>query len=176
METNGAQKQQAAGVVREAGTGRVVLLGAAGTVTLKLVGAESAGTLAAYEFVTPPATAGPPLHLHRAWDEAFYVLGGEMTFLIAGQTHLASAGAFVFIPRGVEHTFWNASAAPTRQLTVFTPSGIEEYFDAVSQVLAGGGEESLEPAIAIMEQHDMVARPATKPAYGALVGSDHPTE
>jgi quercetin dioxygenase-like cupin family protein len=169
------QQRQAVGVVREAGAGRVVSLGEAGAVTLKLVGAESAGALAAYEFVTPPATAGPPLHLHRAWDEAFYVLEGEMTFLIAGQTHLAGAGAFVFIPRGVEHTFWNASTAPARQLTIFTPAGIEDYFDAVSRVLDGDGADSLQAAIALMEQHDMVVPATTQPAYGALGASDQPS-
>jgi quercetin dioxygenase-like cupin family protein len=176
VDTTGAQERQVPGIVRSAGTGRVVSLGAAGTVTLKLVGAESAGTLAAYEFVTPPATAGPPLHLHRAWDEVFSVLEGEMTFLIAGQTHVASTGAFVFIPRGVAHTFWNAGTAPARQLTVFTPAGIEDYFDAVSQVLAGDGEDSLEAAIALMEQHDMVVPATTQPAYGALALADQPRD
>ena len=176
MDTDGAQDRQPVGVVRDAGTGRVVSLGEAGTVTLKLVGAESAGTLAAYEFVTPPETAGPPMHLHRAWDEVFYVLEGEMTFLIAGQTHVVGAGAFVFIPRGVAHTFWNASTAPARQLTVFTPAGIEDYFDAVSQVLDAEGADGLEAAIALMEQHDMVVPATTQPAYGALAANDLPRE
>ena len=174
MKTNGAQEQREAGIVRPAGAGRVVSLGAAGVVTLKLVGAESAGNMAAYEFVIPAATAGPPLHLHRTWDEAFFVLEGEVTFLIAGQTHAADAGAFVFVPRGVEHTFWNACATLARQLVVFTPSGIEAYFDAASQVLAGADEESLEAAIGLMEQHDMVVRSTTQPAYGALAPSGRP--
>lgn len=177
MADNGVtQQRQAAGMVRDAGTGRVVSLGAAGTVTLKLVGVESAGTLAAYEFVTPPETAGPPMHLHRAWDEVFSVLEAEMTFLIAGQTHVVGAGAFVFIPRGVAHTFWNASTEPARQLTLFKPAGIEDYFAAVSQVLAGEGADNLEAAIALMEQHDMVVPAKTHPAYGALVANDLPRE
>lgn len=77
-------------------------------------------------------------------------------------------GSFVFIPRGVLHTFWNESDAPARQLTVFTPAGIEDYFDAVSQVIAAGGDDSLEAAIALMEQHDMVVAANTREAYGAL--------
>jgi uncharacterized RmlC-like cupin family protein len=56
--------------------------------------------------------------------------------LIDGVEHSAPVGAFVFVPRGVPHTFWNAGDAPARQLTVFAPSGIEDYFDKVSQVLA----------------------------------------
>jgi quercetin dioxygenase-like cupin family protein len=139
-----------------------------GEVTLKAAGAETGGTLAVYEFVIPPETAGPPLHIHRNWDEAFYVLDGEMTFLIDGRTSTAPAGAFVFIPHGIPHTFWNESAVPARQLTIFTPAGIEHYFDDVTQVMTAGGEETLEAAIALMEKHDMVVPASTRSAYGAL--------
>ena len=155
-------------VVLAPGAGRAIPLGDAGTVTLKAVGAETGGTLSVYEFVTPPRTAGPPLHLHRGWDEAFYVLEGELTFLVDGRTHNAPAGSFVFVPRGVLHTFWNASAAPARNLPVFTPAGIEDYFEEATRVLAAGGDEALEAATALMEKHDMVVPPGTRPAYGAL--------
>src|SRR5215210_1025498 len=104
-------------VVLVPGAGRVIPLGEAGDVTLKAGHRETGGALSAYEFAMPPATAGPPLHLHRGWDEAFYVLEGEVTFLIDGRTSAAAAGSFVFVPRGVLHTFWNAGAAPAKQLT-----------------------------------------------------------
>jgi quercetin dioxygenase-like cupin family protein len=155
-------------VVLAPSAGRQIPLGDAGVVTLKAIGAQTGGRLAAYEFVTPPATAGPPLHLHRTWDEAFYVLEGEMTFLIDGRTHTAPAGSFVFVPRGILHTFWNASDAPARQLTVFAPAGIEDYFEEVARVLAEGGEEALEAAAALMAEHDMVVPQDARPAYGAI--------
>ena len=104
----------------------MIPLGEAGNVIFKAVSRETGGTLSAYEFAAPPSTAGPPLHLHRSWDEAFYVLEGEMTFLIDGSTHTAPAGSFVFIPRGTLHTFWNVSATPAKQLTFFTPAGMEK--------------------------------------------------
>jgi quercetin dioxygenase-like cupin family protein len=154
------------------GEGQVIPLGEAGQVILKAAGAQTGDRLAVYEFVTPPATAGPPLHLHRSWDEAFYVLEGEMTFLIDGQTSTAPAGAFVFIPQGILHTFWNATAVPARQLTIFTPAGIEAYFAEVTRVMAASGEETLEAAIALMEQHDMIVPPGTRQAYGALTLPD----
>src|SRR5215213_2935273 len=97
------------------GEGRDIPLGDAGVVTMKAEGRTTGGTMSAYEFVSPPRTAGPPLHIHRTWDEAFYVLEGEMTFLIDGHTHRALAGSFVFIPRGILHTFWNAGDAPATQ-------------------------------------------------------------
>jgi len=156
------------------GEGRVIPLGEAGNVTLKVVSDQTGGTLSAYEFVAPPRTAGPPLHLHRGWDEAFYVLDGEMTFMIDGQTHTAPAGSFIFIPRGILHTFWNARADPARQLVVFTPAAIEAYFDEVTRVMAAGDEEALDAATALMERHDMSVPSGTRPAYGALTPDGSP--
>ena len=164
------------GIVLDPGAGRVVPPGDAGDVTLKAVGAETGGRMSVYEFVSPPRTAGPPVHLHRGWDEAFYVLEGEMTFLVDGRTHAAPAGSFVFVPRGVLHTFWNESAAPARNLTVFTPAGIEAYFEEATRALAAGGDEALAVAVALMEKHDMVMPPGTGPAYGALTPADPRTE
>ncbi len=163
-------------VVLAPGDGRVIPLGEVGNVTLKAVGRETGGTLSVYEIVTPPATAGPPLHLHRTWDEAFYVLEGEMTFLIDGRTSTAPAGSFVFVPRGILHTFWNESAAPARQLTVFTPAGIEEYFEEVTRVMAAGDGDTLEAAMALMKKHDMIVPPSSRLAYGALKDPLPPTE
>ena len=120
----------------------------------------------------PPWTAGPPLYLHRGWDELFYVLAGEMTFLIAGRTSAAPSGSCVFIPRGVLHTFRNEGAIPARQLTVFTPGGIEDYFDAVTEVMRVGGEEALDAVARLMEQHDMIVPPDDRPAYGTLAPAD----
>ena len=173
-EINDPVARQVQSVVLAPGAGRDISLGPAGTVTLKAVAADTGGALSAYECVVPPATAGPPTHLHRDWDEAFYVLEGEMTFLIDGRTHRASAGSFVFIPRGILHTFWNASDAPATQLTVFTPAGIEAYFEEVTRVLADGGDEAIDAAAALMAKHDMIVPPATGPAYGALTPADRP--
>jgi quercetin dioxygenase-like cupin family protein len=155
------------------GGGQRIPLGDAGVVTLKAIGKDTGGSLTVYEFVTPARTAGPPLHLHRTMDEAFYVLEGEMTFIVGDEITTAPAGAFVFVPRGVLHTFWNESELPARQLTVFTPSGIEHYFEEVTDVLATGGADALEAAAVLMEKHDMIVPPANRPAYESLSFQEH---
>ena len=157
-------------ILRLPDEGRIVSLGAAGDVSLKVERRDSDGALSAYEFTVPPGMAGPPLHIHQTWDEFFYVLEGEMTFHLAGNVRLAPAGSCVFVPHGCAHTFWNAGTTPARQLTIFTPSGIEDYFDAVSSTLVQGGEESLEGAIELMRQHDMIVPEGDGPAYGSLSG------
>jgi quercetin dioxygenase-like cupin family protein len=51
-------------------------------------------------------------------DEVFYVLDGEIEFLLDGEWHQASAGSTVFVPAGTVHAFRNARDRPARQLVV----------------------------------------------------------
>jgi quercetin dioxygenase-like cupin family protein len=161
-------------VVHQPGRGRQVPLGDAGHVTMKVEGEHSGQRVAIYEFTAPPSTAGPPLHLHRTWDEAFYVLEGEITFLVDGDKHVAPAGSCVFVPRGVLHTFWNATSHQARQLTFFTPAGIEDYFDALTVVLRNDNPAAVAEATALMSTHDMVVPGDDVVAYGSL--AQNPSE
>jgi len=47
---------------------------------------------------------GPPPHSHD-WDEAFYVLRGEIHFVCDGEAHVCQPGTLVHIPRGTVHAF-----------------------------------------------------------------------
>src|SRR5215469_8357115 len=47
----------------------------------------------------------PPPHIHHREDETFYVLEGEMTFSVGGQTIKATPGTIVSLPRDVAHSF-----------------------------------------------------------------------
>ena len=57
------------------------------------------------EWVAVPGAPSTPLHLHRATDEAFYIL--EDTFGSQGghRTLELTAGEVVFVPKGLEHAF-----------------------------------------------------------------------
>ncbi|WP_355661461.1 cupin domain-containing protein [Halomonas salifodinae] len=48
--------------------------------------------------------AGPPPHAHD-WDEAFFILDGEVRLSCDGQTHHCSPGTFVHVPAGRVHGF-----------------------------------------------------------------------
>ena len=56
------------------------------------------------EFLWPHG-GGSPLHVHHNEDEWFYVIEGEVTFWVGGETIVAPAGSFVYGPRDVPHTF-----------------------------------------------------------------------
>jgi quercetin dioxygenase-like cupin family protein len=71
---------------------------------------------------------GPPQHIHKAEEEAFYVLEGEVNIQIGDQTIRGMAGSFVLIPRGTVHTFGNAGSTPAKLLVLLSPPGFEQYF------------------------------------------------
>ena len=167
-DTRGPDPVPVAAVVLGAGEGRRIPPGDDPFVTVKAERRHSGGTLTVYEATVGPRRAGPVAHVHRSWDEAFYVLAGEPTFLVGGAEHAAPAGSFVFVPRGVLHTFWNAGAEPARLLIVFTPSGIEDNFDELVPILAAGGEGMLAAVTALMERYDMIVPPTDRPPYSPL--------
>ena len=71
---------------------------------------------------------GPPQHIHKAEEEGFYVLEGEVNIKIGDRTIVGTAGSFVVIPRGTVHTFWNAGSKPSKLLVIFSPPGFEQFF------------------------------------------------
>lgn len=73
-----------------------------------------------FEQQSPPGFS-VPLHVHDRYDEAFYMLEGEMHFVVGDTASIAEAGAFVFVPHGEAHRFWNASQAPARLLAIGSP-------------------------------------------------------
>jgi quercetin dioxygenase-like cupin family protein len=70
----------------------------------------------------------PPMHVHHREDESFYILEGDVTVQCGEQRFRASAGAFVFLPRDVAHTFVVEGDRPARMLTLLTPGGGEGVF------------------------------------------------
>jgi quercetin dioxygenase-like cupin family protein len=87
---------------------------------------QSDGEVAIIEIVLPAGSAGPPLH-HHDFDEAFYVLDGELTFQLGEELATAGPGTLTFAPRGSHHTLANLTAAAARYLLVCTP-GFERVF------------------------------------------------
>jgi quercetin dioxygenase-like cupin family protein len=110
------------------GEGETIEGPAGGPLTFKARGEQTGGTLTALENVIAPGD-GPPLHTHAGEDEAWYVLEGALRFRLGEQDSLAPAGSFVFVPRGTPHCFTNAGEDPARILVLFTPSGMERFFD-----------------------------------------------
>jgi quercetin dioxygenase-like cupin family protein len=115
----------------------------AGFVTVKVRADQTRGTLTAMESEVPPGS-GPPLHVHRNEDEFIHVLDGRARLRLGEALRDAPAGTFVFVPRGVAHTWQVVGDAPARLLFGFTPGseGMERFFAGAAglSALARGSE------------------------------------
>ena len=102
--------------VLEPGAGVRIDLGL-GCPTVK-VGRPLSGQVGVVEGELPPGGGFQVPHWHEDLDEVFYVLEGEIEFLLDGQWRRVAAGGTVFVPAGSVHAFRNASDRPARQLVV----------------------------------------------------------
>ena len=81
------------------------------------------------------------MHIHHGEEEAFYVLGGEVTYHVGDQTFSAPPGTFAYLPRNVPH----GSVCHTetgRVLCVDSPGGAENEFREMGASLSAGSRSS----------------------------------
>jgi mannose-6-phosphate isomerase-like protein (cupin superfamily) len=102
------------------------------TMRLIATGDETGGRYTVLEQVTP-AGWGPPRHIHSREDEIIYILEGTYEVHCGSELRAFSAGGCAILPRGVPHGFRNTGSALARLISVITPSGLEDYFIAISK-------------------------------------------
>ena len=75
--------------------------------------------------------SGPPPHSHP-WDEAYFMLEGEVEVVIAGQSHRATAGDFFLAPGDTVHCF--RIVGESARFLVFTSgAGAGNFFRAMDR-------------------------------------------
>jgi quercetin dioxygenase-like cupin family protein len=97
---------------------------------------ETGGQISVTEIVVPPHNPGPPLHTHD-FDEAFYLLEGELLFQVEEAVVSKGAGELSFAPRNVPHALANHSDAAARYLLMCTPAGFERHWARMAADAAG---------------------------------------
>ena len=117
-------------------------------------GTYTRGMLGVAEFEVPPHAGTPPPHIHRAHEEIFYVLEGELEFMVGTQTMRAGVGTFVMVPIGALHTFSNPTDKPARFLNTFTPPRYIHYFEEMSQLIQRGVRPGSQEFIDVMVRYD----------------------
>ena len=108
------------------------------TRSLRVVGEHitvlaSAAQTGSYEifFQAGPEGSGPPPHSHP-WDEAFYVMRGEVAFGIGDRESLAVAGTLVQVPGGTTHWF-RYGPGGGEMLTMTSGEGTSAFFTDVDR-------------------------------------------
>jgi len=98
--------------------------------TFLATGDDTQGRFALIEGVTRKGNVPPP-HIHHGGDETYYILEGEMTASVDGQTIKGTPGTVIFVPPDVVHSF-EIESEQMRMLVLLTPAGLEGYFKECS--------------------------------------------
>jgi uncharacterized cupin superfamily protein len=130
-------------------------------ITVKVDSGQSRDFIA-FESQLPPGWAGVPPHVHQAYDEAFYVLDGSVTFAVNGTAREWSAGSFVFVPRGAAHGFANPGASPAKVLIVATPGALQ-LVEEIYQLMDEHESFDIDQMMALYARHHSQILTSTAP-------------
>lgn len=90
---------------------------------------QTSGQISNVEVAVAPKQMGPSPHVHENLDELMYVLEGTATVLIGKDIYEVKAGGWNFRPRGIVHSFWNASDTQLRFVDYFFNQNFEDYLE-----------------------------------------------
>jgi quercetin dioxygenase-like cupin family protein len=83
-----------------------------------------------FELIEASAPAGysPPLHQHDSGTESFYVLEGDVRFVVGDTDVTHGPGGFVHVPRATPHSFRVLEGGPARMLLIAAPATQWDFF------------------------------------------------
>jgi quercetin dioxygenase-like cupin family protein len=118
----------------------------------------TAGAFDVIEALAAPGAA-PPWHVHRREDESFYVLEGRVTYFVGDQVIPAEPGAYVWLPRGIPHTFRIEGPDSARLLEITNSPGLWAFFQEM-------GEPARERTLPPLRQPDVAKLRSVSARYG----------
>ena len=108
--------------------------------------AETMGKFCFVECLVPVGAGAPPNH-HAGETESFYVIDGQIGFMIDGKEVLAGPGEHVAIPDGAVHAFQAVGDKPARVLIFNAPGNMHDrFFTGIGQPLPEGQTELPAPS------------------------------
>ena len=122
--------------------------------TFKVTSEVNGGRFSLAEYDLPAGFPGPPPHVHKKFEHAWYVLGGELQVQINQRIIQAPAGTFVFVPKGTTHTFSNPGSVNVRMLAIDTPGGLEPYYEELANAFPDGTPLNPQVIRNIQERYD----------------------
>ena len=106
--------------------------------TYKVLSKSVSGSAAVVEHTLEAKSIGAPMHRHTYEDEISCVLDGELSVIQDGVVQNAGPGEYVVKPRGIFHTFWNATNERIRFIEIISPGNFEYYFAQIEPFLSQG--------------------------------------
>ena len=128
-----------------------------------LTGANSTGSIAAFELVVPGAQRlAAPAHSHEHFEETIYGIDGMLTWTVDGKEIDVGPGHALCIPRGAIHRFDNNGIQDVKALCVISPAMKgPQFFREAAEVINGtpGGPPDRTRMAEIMRRHGITPAP-----------------
>ena len=119
----------------------------ADNITVKISAEDTYGQFSFVE-TNNEAGAGVPPHYHKNEDELFYVVEGEVEFMVHGKTFIANSGDTIFAPRNIPHAY--TFKTQTKMLTAAISGGFERMFREVHEM---EDQSNIEEVVSIFNKH-----------------------
>jgi quercetin dioxygenase-like cupin family protein len=107
----------------------------------KATGSTTGNAFEFFEMRVQPG-GGPPDHVHRYHDEAYYLCAGSLRIRLGDRMLTATAGTFVFVPQGTAHAFVNTGTEAATMLVLVRPAGLQGFFERLGPLLFGEPDEA----------------------------------
>jgi quercetin dioxygenase-like cupin family protein len=128
-----------------------------------IVGDNSRGSVAAFEFLVPAAQRlAAPAHSHDHYEETVYGIDGVLTWTVDGKQIDVGPGQALCIPRGAIHRFDNNGNRDVKALALITPAAIgPEFFREAAEVINAtpGGPPDRAKMAEVMRRHGLTPAP-----------------
>jgi quercetin dioxygenase-like cupin family protein len=99
-----------------------------------IISGEQTNSACSFIDMLIPPKGGPGPHSHSTFQEAFYILDGEIRVITKEKTHTATKGLYVNLPfNGPIHKFTNRTDKTAHILCLTTPAGMEKMFKEIGK-------------------------------------------
>jgi mannose-6-phosphate isomerase-like protein (cupin superfamily) len=128
---------------------------------------DTGGTYSFIEAKVFPG-GGPPPHIQTREHEGFYIIEGQITFMVDKQRIEAKPGTFVNVPPNVLHSFKNETNEIAKLIIVLSPAGLEHFFVLVGAEVSDINikptpftNEQIQKLVTIAPKYGMEIKPPT---------------
>lgn len=123
---------------------------------------DTESRIAIVEQPLEPGRMVPP-HQHHDEDELSYVLEGEIGYRIGDEEGVAPRGSYVWKPRNLTHTIWNATDRWVNVIEIIIPGGFEEYYREIARLSEKPGGPHMDERAALGRKYNIEYFPEWAP-------------